>query len=53
MMQHSPEQEEMRAFPGPLAKYVLTDFSKKISLLYFILSSKFLLSCKCRLRNLN
>lgn len=26
MMQHSPEQEEMRAFPGPLAKYVLTDF---------------------------
>lgn len=24
MLQHSPEQEEMRAFPGPLAKYVLT-----------------------------
>lgn len=26
MLQHSPEQEEMRAFPGPLAKYVPTVF---------------------------
>lgn len=38
MLQHSPEQEEMRAFPGPLAKYVLTDFKEishfKISFLH-------------------
>lgn len=25
MLQHTPEQEEMRAFPGPLGKYVPTE----------------------------
>lgn len=41
MLQHSPEQEEMRAFPGPLAKYVLTDFRITVMPSEFISSLNF------------
>lgn len=53
MMQHSPEQEEMRAFPGPLAKYVLTDLKKLPHFLDSISSSNILLSYNCKLQGLN
>lgn len=43
MLQHSPEQEEMRAFPGPLAKYVLIDFKKLSHFLDSISPSNILL----------
>lgn len=47
MLQRSPEQEEMRAFPGPLAKYVLTDFRNNF-LAFRIHLSNFQLSANYR-----
>jgi len=46
MLQHSPEQEEMRAFPGPLAKYVLADFRNNLHAFKFHFFIKLLLVCK-------